>query len=463
MAVSPAALFAALAAPSRTTSPSVVLGRAIVVGGSIAGLLAARALADHAESVLVVDTDGPDTGDRPRHGVPQGSQIHALLPGGLAQLERWFPGFTEEAVAAGAYLATAESRDIYVDGVLKVVGSTAAMLNGSRPFLEARIRERVLALPNVKTISARVTDLVFDGDAVTGVQCESEGTSAVEHADLVVDAMGRSSRLSEWLERSGWERPPLRRMTVDLNYATAFLRREEGDPDRAIVLALNSPANSAESSGAMVCRVEDDLWMLMMAGYRDAKPGRTPEDAVRVARKVFPADLAAVADNEVVGEIRTYRHADSRRRDFHLVDRLPARLVAVGDAVASFNPVYGQGMSSATLHAACLAEWLGSAPDLSRPAKEFFALQKVVVDAAWDISTGADLALPHVDGPYPRAYPVVRWAQNQISEASVHDAVIGRRFDNVTHMVDHPSALAKPGTLARAVAVNLRHRLRSKR
>jgi 2-polyprenyl-6-methoxyphenol hydroxylase-like FAD-dependent oxidoreductase len=156
--------------------------------------------------------------------------------------------------------------------------------------------------------------------------------------------------------------------------------------------------------------------------------------------------------------VTTYRQGDSRRRDFAACDRLPARLVAVGDAVASFNPIYGQGMTSAALHASCLSEWLRSDPDLDARAKGFFALQKVVVDSAWQTSATPDLALPHVGGPYPRGYRAAQWVTEQIVDASVTDVEIARRFDAVTFMTAHPSTLVTAGTVLRAIGVNLRNR-----
>jgi 2-polyprenyl-6-methoxyphenol hydroxylase-like FAD-dependent oxidoreductase len=168
-----------------------------------------------------------------------------------------------------------------------------------------------------------------------------------------------------------------------------------------------------------------------------------------------------VASKKALGDVRTYRQADSRRRDFHALTRLPARLVATGDSVASFNPIYGQGMSSAALHASCLSEYLRTAPDLNQPAREFFVLQKVIVDAAWDISTTADLALPHVDGPYPRGYRMLRWLNGQIMAASAVDPEIARRVDEVTFMLKHPASLATPGTLLRSILTNLRTKPRS--
>lgn len=207
-------------------------------------------------------------------------------------------------------------------------------------------------------------------------------------------------------------------MPVDLNYATALLRREDGDPDFNPVVALRSPGKSVDVAGAGISQVEGDRWMITLAGYVSHRPGRTAEDLVRVCQTEFPPEFGEVASKEILGDVRSYRHAESLRRDFHTLTRMPARLVAMGDAVATFNPVYGQGMSSAALQTSCLSEYLRSDPDLSRPAREFFALQRVVVDAVWDVSTGADLALPHVDGPYPRGYRLLKWAKGQIFTAS---------------------------------------------
>ncbi|KAB1948742.1 FAD-dependent oxidoreductase [Micromonospora sp. ALFpr18c] len=456
MSLSPAQVFAVLNAVRPPDQATPVLGKAVVIGGSVAGLLAARVLSDYADSVIIIERDDLQvSGDRP--GVPQGTQLHALLPGGFLHLERLFPGFREAAVANGAVEAPPEARRNYFDGRLKVVvPDDADSLAGSRPLLEGLIRQQVLRLPNVKTVAARATGLVFDGTAVTGVRCD--GAPGAESADLVVDAMGRSSRLSDWLEQAGWERPVTRRMTVHLNYATALFRRTEANPASTVVLALHSPQMEADVAGAAYFAIEDGQWMAMMAGYGDDRPGRTAEDFVRRLREQFPPEFGAVADNEMLGDVRTYAHADSRRRDFHAIKRFPAGLVSVGDAVASFNPVYGQGMTAAALHAACLSTYLRSKPDLSVPARSYLEMQKVVVDAAWSISTSADLARPHVDGPYPRGYRLSSWASRQIVEATVTDVGVARRFNEVVSMREHPSSLASPGLILSALRANRRAR-----
>jgi 2-polyprenyl-6-methoxyphenol hydroxylase-like FAD-dependent oxidoreductase len=336
--------------------------------------------------------------------------VHALLPGGLRQLERWFPGFTEQALAAGGRRVQGSMRLVYVDGA----------------------------------------------GAVNGVRYGAGGGPGSQHADFTVDAMGRSSRLSQWLAAAGWQRPPLQRMKVEINYATALFRREKGDPDVGIV-RWQSRAPSDGLRGAVLIQVEDDRWQVTMSGYVDSRPGANAEDFIRLAKSALPPEFAAVAERgRIVGEIKTYRHAESVRRDFHALTRFPARLVATGDAVASFNPVYAQGISSAALQASALSAYLRSDPDLSEPARGFFALQKVVVDAAWDTSTTADLALPHINGPYPRGYRLRQRISKRVHAAALLDPEIARRVDEVGFMLRHPGSLRSPGTLARVALAGLR-------
>jgi 2-polyprenyl-6-methoxyphenol hydroxylase-like FAD-dependent oxidoreductase len=149
------------------------------------------------------------------------------------------------------------------------------------------------------------------------------------------------------------------------------------------------PANGL--AVAVVGAIEDDQWTVMLGYFGRGGDRLSGEHLVARCREMPPIYREAVS-GAPIGEAVPYRHPDSRRRHFASLDRLPARLAVVGDAVASFNPVYGQGMSSAALHASCLSEYLRSEPDLDAPARPFFELQKVVVDAAWQISTAADAA-----------------------------------------------------------------------
>jgi 2-polyprenyl-6-methoxyphenol hydroxylase-like FAD-dependent oxidoreductase len=472
--MSVASRFSAIATSEPPAGTRVLFRRAIVLGGSVAGLMAARVLSDHAEQVLIVDRDDlaaldlPD--DRiaadpaavgPRPGVPQGSQVHALLPSGQIQLERWFPGFNEQALTAGAVNPPPGTNRFYLDGRLRddsQAGPAGQALISSRPFLEALIRHRVLGRANVRTVRGRVEGLSLEAGAVTGVRYVPEGAAAAvaEPADFVVDATGRSSRLSDWLESDGFPRPPMQRMGIKLNYATALFHRPAEPPVWTCVSIANpGPGRTARIGG--FTPIEGDRWTMLVSGYADDRPGRDADDFRRRCVEDFPAEFGDIATGAApAGDVVTYHQADSRRRDFHRLRRFPARLVAAGDAVASFNPVYGQGMTSAMLHASCLSRYLRGNPALDRPARTYFADVKVVVDAAWQISTMADLALPHVDGPYPRGYRAIQWASGLIFKASMRDRTVNQRLGQVTTMLAHPSALTSPGFLLRALALGAR-------
>ncbi|BCY08154.1 NAD(P)/FAD-dependent oxidoreductase [Actinoplanes sp. L3-i22] len=467
--MSVASRFAEISTSAQPTGARVLFRQVIVLGGSVAGLMAARVLSDHAESVLIVERDdlaALDASDEqiaadpigavgPRPGVPQGSQVHALLPSGQMQLERWFPGFGQQALAAGAIDPPLGTNRFYMDGELRddpPTGPAAQALISSRPFLEALIRNRVLALPNVRTVVGRGEDLLIEDGTVTGVVVDG----VAESADFVVDATGRSSRLGDWLEAAGFPKPPMQRMGIKLNYATKLFRRPADAPVwTCISIANPGPGKTARIGG--FTPIEGDRWTMLVSGYADDRPGRDDEEYRERCVRDFPADFGDVATTAgSAGAVVTYHQADSRRRDFHTLRRFPARLVAAGDAVASFNPVYGQGMTSAMLHASCLSEYLRGNPDLAKPALSYFADVKVVVDAAWQVSTMADLALPHVDGPYPRGYKMIQWASGLIFKASMRDPAVNQRLGQVTTMLAHPSALTSPGFLIRALAVGAR-------
>ena len=462
---SPAETFAEISTAETPTSTTVLMKRAVVLGASIAGLTAARVLADHAEQVVIIERDESDANGRPRPGVPQGTQVHALLPAGAVQLERWFPGFSAEAIEGGAVVPPSDGTraGFFMNGQLRVappLQNDWPVLISTRPYLETLVRHRTLAVDNITLVSGRAEGLVFDGERVVGASYVPAGAEDVVtvDAELVVDAMGRSSRLGDWLADNGWQRPPMRRMPIKLNYATAMFKYDEQVSDMWSVI---SQAGADADTGARariggVLRVEGNRWIMLISGYDDDRPSRDVQDYNTRCRKDFPELFGDIAERAtMVGDVVTYHQADSRRRDFHELNRFPAGLIATGDAIASFNPVYGQGMTSATLHASCLSRYLRSQPSLREPAMAYFELVRVVVDAAWQVSTFADLELPHIEGPYPKGYPIIRWFGAQLFKASMTDPVTNDRVAMVTTMMAHPNSLAKAGTLLRALRLNL--------
>ncbi|MFF9428383.1 hypothetical protein [Streptomyces sp. NPDC014746] len=432
--------------------------RAIVMGGSYAGLFAARVLSDYAEDVVVIEPD--DIGDDGLgRRTPQRQQLHALLAMGHTQLERWFPGITGEMVKGGARLGEGDDVQFYLDGRLKAPVAGARMLGATRPFLEQRLRGRVAALENVRLIPARVTGLVLRQGRVAGVSTAA-GSKASEtfEAELTVDAMGRTSPLEDWLVHHGWDQAPVDRMRIDLGYATAAFHR--GDELGSTVIAHSSPGPAGDyqptltEPGALAA-VEGERWSVVLAGYAEHRPGPEREEFLRRMRRCVDP-IRTVADScTMIGDVKTYRFVESRRRVHSRLSRFPGGLIVVGDALASVNPVYGQGLTLAALAANALGAHLRTAPTVEDPAWAYFRLVETVVDAAWQLSTAADLAQPHVTGPYPRGYRVQKWVADRLTEASVRDAAVNARYMGVVNMELPPKALTEPRFLARAARVLL--------
>ena len=349
-------------------------------------------LADHARTVLVIERDDVNTQGNPRAGVPQDRQGHVLLPGGLAQIERWLPGFTRGAQDSGGVLVTPDRQAVYLSGQQMLRGRSS-LLAGTRPFLESQIRKRVLALPNVSTLSAQATGPEFGDGVVRAVRYVADGDEHVTDVDFVVDAMGRASKMSDWVEQAGFQRPDLHRLRTDINYSTAQFERSENAAELPLGTTLARFADPTTQDGlslAGTVAVEGDQWTVLLSAYEPDRPPATPEVFRAVCAKL-PATFGHATSGPLTGEIQTYRQADSRRCDFTGLE-VPRPSISVGDAVASFNPVHGQGISSAALHASCLSDYLVGAPSLNRAATEFFELQAVVTDAAWSLSAGDDAA-----------------------------------------------------------------------
>lgn len=464
MSESVVALFESLVGAEPPHDAPVLFDTACVMGGSIAGLLAARVLSDRARKVVIVEPDDMPAGAGSRPGVPQDQQVHTLLPAGRLWIERWLPGFSQEAQDRGASLVGPDKQFVGYDDIRQVPdGADHRFLAIGRPLLEALVRERVTTLPNVSVLRAQATGLRYGDGAVTGVRFAEAGTGdqggraeRVLAADFVVDAMGRSSRLSNWLGRDGYDQPRLERLAAPVNYATALFERSAKFPelDVATVLQLFTPRYpSGGVSVAAATAVEGQQWLVMLMGYGDNRPGRTI-DEFRARCAVLPPVFSAITSGDVTREVVTYHQAESRRRHFTEAGRLPARLVGMGDAVASFNPVYGQGMSSAALHASCLASYLGSGADLDESATEFFRLQQVVVDAAWAVSAGGDAARIDAENgtEVPEEVRRQRRVMEQIVGAALVDADVSGAFNNVSYMLRHPNTLFDPGILEKVAA-----------
>ena len=432
------------------TSP--IRDRAVVIGASMAGLLAARVLADHYAEVVLVDRDRlPDTIE-PRRGVPQGHHVHSLLGRGDEILRELFPGIRDEFAAAGAESAEMDRhlRFIIPFGELPRVDVTEPALCATRPLIEDTVRRRVLANPRVALRdSTDATGLVTDvAGRVTGLRVfpHDEGAESTMAADLVVDASGRGGRAVAWLDALGHGRPPEDKIDSGMGYATCRYRLgSTPGGDRFLVVAARPDRPLGMAAGI----VEGDSWVVTLFGYGRYRPSGAREDFLPQLEAIAPPDLiAAMKAGEPLGPVVTHRTPTSIRRNYQRMRGFPRGLIVFGDALCSFNPIYGQGMTVAAQQALALRTWLESGSDDPRA---FFRLAAKVVRGAWDIVRGADLSIPDVPGDRPLPVRVIGRYMARLQAVAVADQVVGHAYLRVLNLLDPPTALMRPSIAVRVL------------
>jgi 2-polyprenyl-6-methoxyphenol hydroxylase-like FAD-dependent oxidoreductase len=428
---------------------------AVVIGGSMAGLLAACSLTEAYERVTIVDRDALPVGVQGRKAVPQGRHAHALLPHGQACLEGLLPRLGAELVAAGAPTCAAleEMRFVIGGHQLARASTGASTILASRPFIEGHVRRRVRELPQITLIDgcdALGLITARDGERVTGVRILRQADGSAEEtlaSDLVVAATGRAGRVAAWLEALGYARPDEERLDVDVTYASRRLSLP-ADPlagDKFVLIG----AHARHPRTLFLFAQEGGRWILGLGGYGPAhRPASDPEGFAAFAATVAPPDvLEAIQAAEPLEEIATHRFPASVRRRYDRLRRFPAGLLVAGDAICSFNPTYGQGMTVAAAQAVALRACLEhGGRDLAR---RFFNAARVPIDHAWELSVGADLALPEIRGRRSARVHLINAYLRRLRATAEHDVEVAGAFSAVVAMLEPPRHVLRPAIALR--------------
>lgn len=424
---------------------STIGDRAVVVGGSVAGLCAARVLADGFETVTVLERDPLPEEPIPRSSVPQGSQIHALQEAGRATLEDLLPGFGEDVISAGGLLIDGASDiefhdqgDFLADGPRRL-----PVYSASRPLFEHVIRRRVTDHPDVhlRADCQFVDYLVDDVTTVTGVAVRDRSAGHEElAADLVVDATGRTSRTPVWLDEHGFTPPPVDEVNIDIAYSTIAVERP-ADDRRAILI----PASQPHTRGGAAFPIEGERWLVNLHGIHGDHPPTDIEGFEEFAASLPAPDLKRLLDAypRLSEDVEYYPFPSNRRRYYEKLERFPDGLLVLGDAIASFNPIYGQGMSVAVLEALALHHALGTEgrDDL---ASRYFERAAEVIDIAWMMAIGADFQFPRTTGPKPRGTDLFGRYLSRLTHKAHTDGALRDALFRVILMERPPTTLLRP-------------------
>lgn len=445
-----------------------VENHAVVIGGSIAGILAARVLSNYFTQITVIDRDTFPDAPAHRKGAPQSHHAHGLLERGHMIIEQLFPGITEELRSNGAstFRNVVPLALVSPAGKLRTEKVDHEAVFFSRYFMEWHIRQRLTEQAGIRFISnCEVTDLLTtqDRQQVTGVRMRHRGgANQVEtlEADLIVDASGRHSKAPEWLVSMGYDAPPEETINSDIGYASRFYARPANFPAEWEGIIINGRPPHNPRCG-LILPIEHDRWHVTMGGFAGNYPPTDEAGFLQWARDLpDPSIYEAIRVAEPITPIKGYRTPQNRLRHFERLDHLPQRFIATGDSVCAFNPIYGQGMTTSALDALALDASLRQ--QRLRPEAGFeLRFQRRIaqtVAAPWLIATGEDLRWEGIQlqGTKPRFG--LRWIQrymNLVLQQAREDLMVSQAYFNVLNMIDTPESLMNPRVLGRVFAGTL--------
>jgi 2-polyprenyl-6-methoxyphenol hydroxylase-like FAD-dependent oxidoreductase len=432
----------------------------------MAGLLAARVLSDFYESVTVVERDVLPEAATQRRGVPQGRHLHMLLSPGSSYLAELFPGLLDELAGAGAHVLDATDPSLFY---LRV-GEHALCRSGkftrpdemilllaSRPLLEAHVRRRVQAMDNVKFLDGHDVGEPIVGPAarVSAVRVvdRETGQERLLETDLVVDATGRAARTPAFLEAWGYQRPIDQKYAVNLSYSSQFFRVPAGALTEKVV-AVNLPLEKLAGAGLLA--YEDGTVILTLIGLAGHKPPTDLPGVLDAVTELLPSQIsAALRTAEPLGEVSAQHYPASVWRRYDKLDGFPQGLLVIGDAVCSFNPVWGQGMTSAALQAAALHECLSDVDDGEFSGRYFRAAAKKLAPIWWT-NRFIDFTVMPSDDWRSKPKQLLNWCTNKVWAAAATDIVLTETFVRTLELLDRPTIMLQPTMLKRVMASNRR-------
>lgn len=437
---------------------------AIVIGGSLAGLCAARVLSDVTDRVTVYERDELPDGPQNRAAVPQGRHVHLLMARGAEEFESHFPGLLDGMVADGVPILENRPDCIHFGAAGHVLGTAQKLKDQftayvpSRPHLEWQIRRRVLAIDNVDVVQAAVEEPVHDAvqERVTGVRLTSGVTVS---ADLVVDATGRGTRLPVWLQMWGYGRPGEDSVNVGIGYSSQRVQIPDGLLAEKVVVA---GASNEQPLGLGMLLYEDGVWNVTTFGVGRVVPPQDFAQTCDLADDIVPAHVSsALRQGTPLGEMAFHKYPTSRWRRFDKMDRFPAGILPFGDAVVSFNPTFGQGMTMTSLQAGHLRRALAT-PGADVVGETIRATAKSTFPV-WMMNAIGDLTLHRATGPTPRWYTLVGSLFDQFLGAAETDPVLAEWFLRRFSLLDSLYMVPSVRLVGRTIGHNMRLWLAEKR
>ena len=436
------------------------IGRhALVIGASIAGLLAARVLSDYFELVTIVERDQSLTIVCVRKGVPQSFHAHLLMCRGADIMSNLLPGLFSALEEDGALLInpTNDFRWFHFGNWKLQFPGPLCMHSQSRPLLEFHIRRSIAGIPNVRILDNYQVLGLIDESAhragITGVRVRRRNNDVRDEerlaTNLVVDASGRGSQTPFWLATLGY--PPVEETLIknDVGYASRAYRRPDNAPGNWKAMGIYPWPPGMRRTG-YVFPIERNRWIVTLCGCLHDHPPIDEAGFLTFACNLARPDIyEAIKDAEPLSAIALHKFPASRWCHYERASCLPDGLVVLGDAACSFNPVYGQGMTVAALEVdtlrACLEKRLRGTDRNMVGFSHYFqkALAKVI-KVPWLFAASEDLRYSATGGKRPFGVHVLQAYTQRVCRLTATDPFVTQSFYEVLNMLKPPVALFHP-------------------
>jgi 2-polyprenyl-6-methoxyphenol hydroxylase-like FAD-dependent oxidoreductase len=436
--------------------------RAIVIGGGLAGMLAATAVSKAVGTVTVIERDELPDGPRPRKGLPQARHIHTLMAGGAEAINTLLPGTTDHLLAEGAHFQPLTSHMVALspEGWYRRWRPTHYLITVSRDLLDHVVRNQVLKDERIEVLTGRrATGLLGSSSRVSGVALAPatgpRRDTQTLTADLVIDASGRGSRATTWLSDLGITGIPEHTVDTGLTYATRIYRALDGAETIPVINVMADPRGSGPGQAAALAPIENGQWIVSLGGTRGGEPTADPEDFVRFARSLrHPLIGDIIARAQPLTDITLTHSTRNRRRYFEKARNWPEGFIALGDSIATFNPVYGQGMSVAAQGALALHRHLARTGDVRSPglARRVQRATAGPVEAAWALATAQDIHYTAAHDQAPTLQDrLVSSFTSRLSRTATGSFFMATALTDVTSMRKGAARLLRPSVLAAAL------------
>ncbi len=443
--------------------------RAVIIGGSMAGLCAGRALSEFFDRVTVIERDRYPAGIADRAGVPQGRHFHSLLTRGISELERLFPGFRQTCLERGATLIepALETVSLSPTGWAGYYRTGLLNLAASRALTESAVRDHFRRLSNAEVLeNTSVTGLEISARRprrCTGVRARPRdgGGETTIDADLVVDASGSGSKILQWLRDAEIEPPKETIVDPHGGYASRFYRAPiaKWPSDwwwKGIQVPRTYSREHLDATSVYLGKLEGELWHLSIQALGQRPPRDEEEFNAHIANLRTPLVHEMVQVMEPVSPVYGAGSLHNHRRHYERWNDSLGGFVALGDSVCRLNPLAAQGMTVAAVSATILRDLLDRlGPANPQLPRQFFAAQARFQKDPFRIAAGADFRFPFTDGARTMSLRLFNRYMDAVSLA-VANPTVRQRLSEVMRLVKPISALLEPPVISRAAWAGVR-------